>query len=269
MSLDQHIVPGSTPVATTRLPNPWLDDPVPKSIIQPGITATLQFFSHDVKELERYLYRLGGNNESQVVYYEYLGMGPPPRDIGYPGDIYIDTTPDAEAAYGRGFWGWSEPASSSDLAVHPQIVGRFLWCTAREVGWFLKMDVVAACKERGSSYMTSQWLADVVKFKSGISENRNGKRKLEAVEDIEVTETFGNKIAKVSHGVKGTYRGTLPLTDIEVSTDEEEDRCIDGRGDKGPPELNQPPPASDENSESTSSDASCSGQSSPCFRPLP
>ncbi|KII83356.1 hypothetical protein PLICRDRAFT_95917 [Plicaturopsis crispa FD-325 SS-3] len=95
----------------SRLPLPWIDDPTPTSKIQPNITVKLKAFDIPTKphkrirkntwaldsdkSLVRYYntYRPWTANPGKIPFFEFRGQGPPPKDAGYPGDLYINIAP--------------------------------------------------------------------------------------------------------------------------------------------------------------------------------
>ncbi|KII93144.1 hypothetical protein PLICRDRAFT_35326 [Plicaturopsis crispa FD-325 SS-3] len=114
-------------------PLPWLDNPKPTSKIQPNIKVKLKTFRLGFGDgqdpaswpPEGYPYRpivpflsepppWGKRRKSQpsrgsatVHYFEMHGRGPPPDDIGYPGDIYVDLNPRRYCLYYRDLAQWS------------------------------------------------------------------------------------------------------------------------------------------------------------------
>jgi hypothetical protein len=94
-----------------------------------------------------YRYEFEPGNHT-VYYYEIRGLGPPPNDIGYPGDVYIDMTPGSPAIYAMGNDEWTiwhghikhlvgprgryEPLGFP----HPLLRDRFLWCSDKSVVWY-------------------------------------------------------------------------------------------------------------------------------------
>ena len=80
-------------------------------------------------------------------YDEWHGVGPPPPQLGVPGDVYIDTTEGQEELYakdidcflsenGTGGWTrWKGPTTAKKAIKHPSVVSRYLECNGRMVGW--------------------------------------------------------------------------------------------------------------------------------------
>lgn len=121
----------------TRLPLPWLNSPIPKSFIQPSICATLQ--KTRVKDSiipPSYPYIVDANGIHP--HFEWRGNGAPPRDVGYPGDIYVDLAAPDYALWARGKSGWTKWTTSShkaDLIAHPHLSDRYLWCSVKNPVW--------------------------------------------------------------------------------------------------------------------------------------
>ena len=70
-------------------------------------------------------------------YSEYRGLGSPELNLGQPGDIYIDITPEHHALYARypeSWLLWPGSNDASNLLRHPLHNDRCLWCQTT-VGW--------------------------------------------------------------------------------------------------------------------------------------
>ncbi|KAF8068937.1 hypothetical protein FPV67DRAFT_1490359 [Lyophyllum atratum] len=65
---------------------------------------------------------------------EIHGLGPPRSDLGYPRDIYIDTSPgnhDVYAHVGDSWRKWGGPANYSvSIIPHPLRPDLYFWCTS-------------------------------------------------------------------------------------------------------------------------------------------
>jgi hypothetical protein len=61
-----------------------------------------------------------------VPFFEFRGSGAPPADLGTPGDVYIDLTPDVHALYCRSEEDWARWAGPAEAATeqlcHPHFV---------------------------------------------------------------------------------------------------------------------------------------------------
>ncbi|KII84007.1 hypothetical protein PLICRDRAFT_58137 [Plicaturopsis crispa FD-325 SS-3] len=140
----------STSAPSFDLPLPWRDNPIPTSNIQPGVHIELKT-SHIAPGMvlwppPGYPYRveLGfrpdkrkGSGVYNVLFYEMRGRGPPPGDIGYPGDIYLDLTPGAYALYFRGTAEWTQYfLKNRGSARHPLCEELFLSIPMRgQISW--------------------------------------------------------------------------------------------------------------------------------------
>ncbi|KAJ7671448.1 hypothetical protein DFH06DRAFT_1366364 [Mycena polygramma] len=80
----------------------------------------------------------------RVIFYEFRGRGPPPGDIGRPGDVYWDVTfPCIIYFVGTGGWeAWNPQASDGSqlLARNPNFANRYLWTSRHHHGfsWLTK-----------------------------------------------------------------------------------------------------------------------------------
>jgi hypothetical protein len=145
--------------ADRNLPLPWVDNPPPTSHIQPGVTHELKTFPVSMWYFPtHYPYRTHGRirgPETQtrtVPFYLFVGIGPPPKDIGYPGDIYRDKTVRDYALYARfvNIWvPWTGRPTADDtihehsnLLHHPYLTAHFLWCTENGITWMWCEDIL-------------------------------------------------------------------------------------------------------------------------------
>lgn len=133
-----------------RLTSPWGRASNRKSALKPNITCRLRSFKHHYPlELEpSFKYTLPANG-FDVHFHEFRGLGPPPADIGCPGDVYIDTTEGSLAlhvAMQRRKWKrWTGHIVEFSGARggrhtfgfdHPLVRDRTLWCTSKSVVWY-------------------------------------------------------------------------------------------------------------------------------------
>lgn len=122
-------------------PNPWLDWPCPISLEKPKLQITLTNFHCHYLPRELHPYRLDTEPgaEATIYFHEMRGFGPPPGDVGYPGDVYIDMSPGA-----HGLWAIRTPNGGewthwtpNEIIQHPHITYYYLWCSTRgEVSWY-------------------------------------------------------------------------------------------------------------------------------------
>ncbi|KAF7331115.1 hypothetical protein MVEN_02451800 [Mycena venus] len=128
--------------------HPYLrGDPLPASAQQPGLSATIRYFTVTREKLiSDYPYEISPSPSAKshidvfrIPYCEISGRGPPPADLtgSHLGDIYIDLSPERYAAYGKvadGTWKrWYDPQPSHKteevIVKHPHLKHRLLWCS--------------------------------------------------------------------------------------------------------------------------------------------
>ena len=85
-------------------------------------------------------YEVIHDNGLQIHYFEFRGQGPPPADLGYPGDVWLNVRPGELSLYARtlGDWViWPGPRKAKkQMFEHPLVPGRYLWCTRKHVLWY-------------------------------------------------------------------------------------------------------------------------------------
>ncbi|KII83351.1 hypothetical protein PLICRDRAFT_127339, partial [Plicaturopsis crispa FD-325 SS-3] len=114
------------PNASKRLP--WVDLPLPVSKLPSSklYPPESSCFYTDADDDYRwpppnYPYRLDTVNHRRVIFYKMRGHGHPPADVGYPGDIYVDTQ-EPLRLYHRHSSNWVEApaqAIASGRIMHP------------------------------------------------------------------------------------------------------------------------------------------------------
>ncbi|KIM77907.1 hypothetical protein PILCRDRAFT_605648 [Piloderma croceum F 1598] len=109
-----------------------------------------------------YPYRFGPRDKSNMIpYYEWRGKGPPPDDIGHPGDLYLDLTPGNYALHAhttKKWVKWVGPRTKKEgLLAHPHLKDRYLDCSDRFIGWYAESTIrrhqaklVVSCSASGS-----------------------------------------------------------------------------------------------------------------------
>jgi hypothetical protein len=128
--------------------HPCYQNPDPRSKLKPDTTSTLKYIKMCGGTIPTtYPYALPlvpGLYAQKGTVYEYLpvpffefrGSGAPPADLGTPGDVYIDLTPDAHALYCKSeedWTRWAGPAVvASDQLCHPHFVD---WSHSRHVNF--------------------------------------------------------------------------------------------------------------------------------------
>jgi hypothetical protein len=188
------------------LANPWRDEP-PKSATRPDITAIRRTFK--VKHALTFTSAFGPNtypygptgptpeDRSLISFYEYRGIGPPPKNFGFPGDVYISEDPNS-----YGLWAMSEHkdregliqwhkwtptrminASTSQTPVrdasdkwieHPHLPGRFLWCSVKSarISWYTEGTLENMIRQNPSnSSRASEFIAQMLEAETGKKKN--------------------------------------------------------------------------------------------------
>lgn len=147
--LEAHL--DTVSIRDSDLPNPWIDNPAPTSEIYPTIIYQLKYFVNSLKTMRDprriWPYRRNPGDEKKVLFFDFRGYGPPPHDIGNPGDFYLDHTHKDSSRYlmyVREEDGWVCSNWSADpkrkefkLHKHPLLKDRYLWGTeASGFMWF-------------------------------------------------------------------------------------------------------------------------------------
>jgi len=85
-------------------------------------------------------YEVIRDNGLQIHYFEFRGQGPPPADLGFPGDVWLNVRPGELSLYARTLneWAiWPGPRKAKkQMFEHPLVPGRYLWCTRKHVLWY-------------------------------------------------------------------------------------------------------------------------------------
>ncbi|KAJ7815974.1 hypothetical protein B0H14DRAFT_3744686 [Mycena olivaceomarginata] len=118
--------------------HPCYQDPNPRSRLKPDTTSTIKYIKMYAGAIPTtYPYALplvpGLYGQKGTVYeyrpvpfFEFRGSGAPPADLGTPGDVYIDLTPDAHALYCKSEEDWARWAGPAEAATeqlcHPHFV---------------------------------------------------------------------------------------------------------------------------------------------------
>ncbi|KAI0303059.1 hypothetical protein BC826DRAFT_983110 [Russula brevipes] len=76
----------------------------------------------------------------RIHYFEFRGQGSPPTDLGYPGDVWLNTRPGELSLYARTLNDWviwpGPRKAKKQMFEHPLVPGRYLWCTRKHVLWY-------------------------------------------------------------------------------------------------------------------------------------
>jgi hypothetical protein len=146
--------------ALQRLPHPWLDNSRPKPHNRPDVFFQLKSFYVKFLPLQ-YPYRpCPLSSTGQKIHYFLLsGSGPPPGDIGYPGDIYRDMTTqvyDLYACLRDGWVPWTGISASDSSSVearrllaHPNFPRHYLWCEGLNITWVAHKRLCQDANKRG------------------------------------------------------------------------------------------------------------------------
>lgn len=132
------------PAIMSKPLQPCLVNPIPTSSSQIVIIYKHTYFDENASDLKDYPYFASRSNRGQgktctIHYVEFRCVSTPPSDIGHPGDIWIDLTPDNCGLYAKVGADWKKwpglLAHDDSLIVHPHVSTRVLWCTKRCVTW--------------------------------------------------------------------------------------------------------------------------------------
>ncbi|KIM77905.1 hypothetical protein PILCRDRAFT_824893 [Piloderma croceum F 1598] len=131
---------------------PCLVNPIPTSSSQTVIIYKHTYFNENANDLKDYPYFTGRSIRSQgnactIHYVEFRCASTPPSDIGHPGDVWIDLTPDKFGLYAKVGADWKKwpglLAHDDSLIVHPHVPIRVLWCTKRCVTWLNRKSILS------------------------------------------------------------------------------------------------------------------------------
>ena len=123
---------------------PCILNPNPRSVLQPGIQCRQDsFFVQSVPAAFPYETQPSANNRIQIHHLIIDGQGPPPDDVGHPGDIYFDYINsgildfDPLVLYARTERSWLlwPGKDLEDLLQHPHLPDYFLWEKRKSFGW--------------------------------------------------------------------------------------------------------------------------------------
>ncbi|KAF8271704.1 hypothetical protein EI94DRAFT_517748 [Lactarius quietus] len=123
----------------SKPPMPCIANPKPTS-------GSSILFRHErrhftVKTLpDTFPYEAIRDNGLQIHYFEFRGQGPPPADLGSPGDVWLNVRAGELSLYARTLkeWAiWPGPRKAKkQMFEHPLVPGRYLWCTRKHVLWY-------------------------------------------------------------------------------------------------------------------------------------
>ena len=127
--------------STNTAPWPWGEKPLPESVRRQQIKFC--YFRADTYPPSTFP---GG--PIPTTYLRFSGIGPPPNEVGRPGDIYVDSSPESLALYGRGQLSWLIWPGPGLLFRHPTLDDRYLWCSEQRIAWYPGKFVVDDAKAR-------------------------------------------------------------------------------------------------------------------------
>jgi predicted transcriptional regulator len=129
---------------TSKPPFPCILNPNPRSILQPGIQCRQDsFFVQSVPAAFPYETQTSADNRIQIHHLIIDGQGPPPDDVGHPGDIYFDYINsgildfDPLVLYARTERSWLlwPGKDLGNILQHPHLPDYFLWHKKKSFGW--------------------------------------------------------------------------------------------------------------------------------------
>ncbi|KAI9512736.1 hypothetical protein F5148DRAFT_1161216 [Russula earlei] len=123
----------------SKPPMPCIANPKPTSTSQIPFVYERRHFT--VKTLpESFPYEVIRDNGLQIHYFEFRGQGPPPADLGFPGDVWLNVRPGELSLYARTLSEWviwpGPRKAKKQMFEHPLVPGRYLWCTRKHVLWY-------------------------------------------------------------------------------------------------------------------------------------
>lgn len=120
-------------------PMPCITNPKPTSASPLPFAYERRHFT--VKTLpDSFPYEVIRDNGLQIHYFEFRGQGPPPTDLGFPGDVWLNVRPGELSLYARTLTEWviwpGPRKAKKQMFEHPLVPGRYLWCTRKHVLWY-------------------------------------------------------------------------------------------------------------------------------------
>ena len=146
-----------------------------------------------------YPYRLDSKAPATITFYGMSGVGYPPHDVGYPGDIYIDNNTDSPAIWAmiklkeddtRQWVKWL-PTDEARIG-HPHLKFRYLWGSTRgEVSWYSPSTFEALLKQEnpGGRRTAGELVAEMLRA--------NTARKLNLRDTVETDQTGSLQFANI------------------------------------------------------------------------
>jgi hypothetical protein len=120
-------------------PMPCIANPKPSSASPILFAYERRHFT--VKTLpDSFPYEVIRDNGLQIHYFEFRGQGPPPADLGFPGDVWLNIRPGEFSLYAHTKTDWvvwpGPRKAKKQMFEHPLVPGRYLWCTRKHVLWY-------------------------------------------------------------------------------------------------------------------------------------
>ncbi|THH17594.1 hypothetical protein EW146_g3261 [Bondarzewia mesenterica] len=120
-------------------PMPCIAYPNPTSMTSTPFTYERRHFTQKTLP-DDFPYEVIRDNGLQVHYFEFRGQGPPPDDLGHPGDVWLNLKPGEYALSARMLTEWvlwpGPRKAKKQMFAHPLVEGRYLWCTRKHVLWY-------------------------------------------------------------------------------------------------------------------------------------
>lgn len=207
-------------------PFPCFVNPSPKSTLQHGINCQQSTFLVQNLPAE-FPYDTQGLDSAVGVQIHYLvfdGQGPPPDDIGDPGDIYFDFVHSDIVNFGKlvlyarmeRCWKLWPGKDLTNLLQHPHLPTYFLWQKKRAFGWtyatkikgWAKFAAEKAKRERAEAAAKIDW----EKFRVEVAPDGLSLSVILSVTETESLRTF------LSQKRKGPKRPTEGINNCERKT---------------------------------------------------
>jgi hypothetical protein len=127
----------------TLAPHPYSDPEYKSTSANNAVFSFLfrHFFAPPNLILQAYPFDCGDElaKGHKLPYLEYHGLGRPPDDVGLPGDIWVDRTPEVCQLFLHGRAGWTPWLArhlvNCTLIPHPYVPTRVLWVTSEAIMW--------------------------------------------------------------------------------------------------------------------------------------
>jgi hypothetical protein len=195
------------PAVMTKPLQPCLVNPIPTSSSQIVIIYKHTYFYENAKDLKDYPYFAGRSirnkgNACTIHYVEFRCASTPPSDIGHPGDVWIDLTPDKFGLYAKAGADWKKwpglLAHDDSLIVHPHIPTRVLWCTKRYVTWLNRKSILSDWATHRAEFSNDEAAHDGLRPENVIGRMLTHEGHTSQKPDSAVVEPNSHKMPNVS-----------------------------------------------------------------------